>query len=146
MSKLAQARDHASLLFLFTHGRCKPWLRPKGLPKAIYVVRCGVLPIACSNPLDCVSTQEVQAFAAVEGHPNIVTFYDSWAETDQSSNADHFFIRLELCGVSLKEVVASNKGYCWKETELLDLMRQVGETVYMHACLYGWGSEGGSAY
>ncbi|MEW5299256.1 MAG: hypothetical protein WDW38_003352 [Sanguina aurantia] len=72
---------------------------------------------------------EVQAFAAVEGHPNIVTFYDSWAETDQSSNADHFFIRLELCGTSLKEHVASNKGYCWKETELLDLTRQMAAAL-----------------
>lgn len=102
--------------FVFPQKRCKP---------------CGALSAHLLK--SSFSTQEVQAFAAVEGHPNIVTFYDSWAETDQSSNADHFFIRLELCGVSLKEVVASNKGYCWKETELLDLMRQVG--VNLCACM-----------
>lgn len=36
--------------------------------------------------------QEVQALAAVEGHPNIVTFYDSWVEPSDNGMGEWFFI------------------------------------------------------
>mmetsp|Transcript_6241 Transcript_6241/g.16568 ORF Transcript_6241/g.16568 Transcript_6241/m.16568 type:complete len:692 (+) Transcript_6241:253-2328(+) len=44
---------------------------------------------------------EVQALAAVEGHPNIVTYYDSWTEPAEQNQGEHFFIKLELCGDNL---------------------------------------------
>ncbi|KAJ9530963.1 hypothetical protein QJQ45_028750 [Haematococcus lacustris] len=46
---------------------------------------------------------EIQALAAVEGHPHIVTYYDSWVEAAEGVG-ETFFIKLELCGESLGSV------------------------------------------
>ena len=77
--------------------------------------------------------QEIQALAAVEGHPNIVTYYDSWAEPADGGQGEHMFIKLELCGESLGatlSTVASRHGAspharALKEPELLEVLRQV---------------------
>lgn len=45
--------------------------------------------------------QEIQALAAVEGHPNVVTYYDSWTEPAENGQGEYVFIKLELCGESL---------------------------------------------
>lgn len=36
--------------------------------------------LSTASLLYIISPQEVQALAAVEGHPNVVTYYDSWTE------------------------------------------------------------------
>ncbi len=48
----------------------------------------------------------------MEGHPNIVTFYDAWVEPVDGpggcgAGGEHMFIRLELCGPNLAASTAA---------------------------------------
>ena len=63
--------------------------------------------------------------AAVEGHPNIITYYDSWAEFSSASGGDHQHIKLELCGDSLRSSVRSRQPL--PTHELWEILRQVRE-------------------
>lgn len=67
--------------------------------------------------------QEIQALAAVEGHPNIVTYYDSWVESaTEYSTGENIYIKLELCGENLSSM---HQKKAVKEPVLLEILRQV---------------------
>jgi hypothetical protein len=60
--------------------------------------------------------------ALVEGHPNIVSYHDSWSEPSIGGEYQH--IKLELCGESLGVHVKAKQAL--PHAELWDLTRQVG--------------------
>lgn len=65
--------------------------------------------------------QEVKVLAAVEGHPNITTYYDSWSEPTLVGEYQH--IKLELCGESLGGHVKAKRAL--PNQELWDITQQV---------------------
>ncbi|GBF88132.1 wee1 kinase [Raphidocelis subcapitata] len=75
--------------------------------------------------------QEVQAHAAVGAHPNVVQYFDAWAEPDMEG--DMMYIQLELCQESLGSMVATTKDP-WRELELIGLMKQMASALaHIHA-------------
>lgn len=65
--------------------------------------------------------QEVKVLAAVEGHPNITTYHDSWSEPTLVGEYQH--IKLELCGESLWGHVKAKQAL--PNQELWDITQQV---------------------
>ena len=73
-------------------------------------------------------SQEVRTLAIVEGHPHIITYYDSWSEASPpsaGSGGEYQHIKLELCGESLRASVRSRQAL--GNNELWEVMRQVRE-------------------
>jgi len=71
---------------------------------------------------------EIQALAAVEGHPNIITFYDSWTESTHDVNpGDIMFIKLELCSESLGTKLLRKEKF--REQQLWEIMRQIASAL-----------------
>lgn len=65
--------------------------------------------------------QEVKILSAVEGHPNITIYYDSWCETTLAGEYQH--IKLELCGDSLMGHVKAKQAL--PNQELWEITQQV---------------------
>ncbi|KAI8472258.1 MAG: kinase-like protein [Monoraphidium minutum] len=75
--------------------------------------------------------QEAQAHAVVGAHPNIVQFYDTWAEPDMQG--DHMYLQLELAQESLGSMASTTKDP-WRELELVGLMKQMASALaHIHA-------------
>ncbi|GAX73479.1 hypothetical protein CEUSTIGMA_g931.t1 [Chlamydomonas eustigma] len=69
---------------------------------------------------------EVHVLAHVEGHPNIVTYYDSWAEPS-GSGGEVQHIKMELCGESLRANVKSKVPM--SNAELWEVMKQMASAL-----------------
>ncbi|KAG2494371.1 hypothetical protein HYH03_007428 [Edaphochlamys debaryana] len=70
---------------------------------------------------------EMQALAAVQPHPHIVGMYDAWFDTDTRGDAEQAYIKLELCGESLGDVV--KRRVPLREPEVLEILRQMASAL-----------------
>ena len=65
--------------------------------------------------------------AAAGAHPAVVRYYSSW--TEGGAEAQHFYILMEKCDVSLGTKMALGE-QPFKEAELLEILRQ----VFLYTC------------
>ncbi|CAK0734469.1 hypothetical protein CVIRNUC_000435 [Coccomyxa viridis] len=75
--------------------------------------------------------QEAMAMAASGAHPNVVRYYSAW--TERQAEGQYFYILMEKCEVSLgtKHLL---DGQPFREDELLDILRQIGEALqHLHS-------------
>eukprot|EP00211_Chloroparvula_japonica_P007006 CAMPEP_0119154496 /NCGR_PEP_ID=MMETSP1310-20130426/50871_1 /TAXON_ID=464262 /ORGANISM="Genus nov. species nov., Strain RCC2339" /LENGTH=392 /DNA_ID=CAMNT_0007147031 /DNA_START=215 /DNA_END=1389 /DNA_ORIENTATION=+ len=74
--------------------------------------------------------REVEALSDIEGHSNVVKYYDSWVEREQ------LFIKLEFCeGGSLLQFIENEQSL--SELELLRIVQQVASGLaYVHTNQY----------
>ncbi|PNH09824.1 Wee1-like protein kinase [Tetrabaena socialis] len=70
---------------------------------------------------------EMQALAAVQSHPHIVGLYDAWFEPDVRGDAEQAYLKLELCGESLRDVFKRH-GHV-KEADVLEMLRQMASAL-----------------
>ncbi|GLC77231.1 hypothetical protein PLESTF_001901600 [Pleodorina starrii] len=72
---------------------------------------------------------EMQALAAVQGHPHIVRLHDAWFEPDPRSGggAERVFLKMELCGDSLGGL--AKRRLQLSEQGAVDLLRQMASAL-----------------
>lgn len=63
--------------------------------------------------------KEIFAFAALEAHPHVVRYYQSWIEDS------YIYIQLELCHSSLHNEIRDRRGKFFKEYRITYMLRQV---------------------
>ncbi len=69
----------------------------------------------------------MQALAAVQHHPHIVALHDAWFEPDPRNDAESAYLKLEMCGESLRDVL--RRRVQLREAELVEILRQVSGRV-----------------
>ncbi|GIL67360.1 hypothetical protein Vafri_20756 [Volvox africanus] len=92
--------------------------RLTGVPFAIKTNRSPITTLQARN----MWLNEMQALAAVQGHPHIVRLHDAWFESDPRNTGERVFIKMELCGDSLGGLV--RRRLQLSEQGALDLLRQ----------------------
>lgn len=85
-------------------------------------------------------SQEMQALAAVQHHPHIVALHDAWFEPDPRNDAESAYLKLEMCGESLRDVL--RRRVQLREAELVEILRQVRGLV--DGCMGGYSAVHGA--
>ncbi|GFR51461.1 hypothetical protein Agub_g13870 [Astrephomene gubernaculifera] len=70
---------------------------------------------------------EMQALAAVQTHPHIVALHDAWFEPDIRGDAEQAYLKLELCGESLRDIF--KRRVQLKEPDVLEMLRQMASAL-----------------